>query len=49
MKANPANINTNALFFQLNIQNMVRIKYKIISTGNPKESRLNHGKIFGGT
>jgi len=42
-------MNTKALFFQLNIQETVRITYSITSTGKPKESRLNHGKIFGGT
>lgn len=45
----PKNKKTSALFFQLNIQKSVSIIYTEINIGNPKESRLNHGKVFGGT
>ncbi|WP_262696731.1 hypothetical protein [Chryseobacterium sp. 3008163] len=39
---------TNALFFQEKIQKKVSKTYPIIKTGNPKDSRLNQGKTFGG-
>jgi len=42
-------MNANARFFQENIQKNVIRTYPIINKGNPKEIRLNQGKIFGGT